>query len=201
MTTIYTYNGQVIREATTGKWFIEPTYVPPVPTDEVQIGNQIWKSKNLAVDDGQGGIYTYTVNYGQGDVTEYYYTWDAAVRVANSISGWHLPDMFEFSTLASSVGGISTAGTKLKSTYGWTTGNGTDEYDFTALPSGAVWYDSTQQSLYSVGTYACFWTSTKFGQTTQAYAVELDTSATFMLSRITYTSNTAGTVRLVKDSQ
>lgn len=31
--------------------------------DEVTIGTQTWMSKNLAIDDGQGGISTRTVNY------------------------------------------------------------------------------------------------------------------------------------------
>ena len=42
--------------------------------DEVTIGTQTCMSKNLAIDDGQGGISTRTVNYGQGDVVEYYNT-------------------------------------------------------------------------------------------------------------------------------
>ena len=71
----------------------------PILPDEVQIGNQIWKSKNLDINDGQGGVYTQTVNYGQGNVTEYYYTWQAATRIANSISGYHLPTIAEFNTL------------------------------------------------------------------------------------------------------
>ena len=110
----------------------------PAPTfDEVTIGSQTWMSKNLAIDDGQGGIATRTLNYGQGNVVEYYYTWDAAVRVASSILGWHLPTTDEWYALAEAVGGSSTAGTKLKSTYGWNSdGNGTDDFGFTIFPAG-----------------------------------------------------------------
>ena len=44
-----------------------------------RIGRQAWMSENLAIDDGGEGIY-YNEKNGQ-----YYYTWDAAIRVAKSI--------------------------------------------------------------------------------------------------------------------
>lgn len=126
---------------------------PVPPVDYVTIGDQIWKSKNLAIDDGGTGIYTQTVNYGQGDVLEYYYTWDAAVRVAGLVQGWHLPSRDEWGILAHAVG--SSEGTKLKSTYGWTSGNGTDDYGFSAFPAGMCF----SGAFYSVGTIVNFWTS------------------------------------------
>lgn len=137
------------------KWLIKKA----VPLDEVQIGNQIWKSKNLAIDDGQGGIYTQTVNYGQGEVVEYYYNWDAAVRIAASIPGWHLPSSAEWETLVAAIGGKSTAGDKLKSTYGWDwNGNGTDDFGFAAFPAG-YWESSSFKSLDE---YAYFWTTREY---------------------------------------
>lgn len=144
--------------------------------DYVVIGNQRWMKKNLAIDDGEGGIYTQTVNYGHGDVTEYYYTWEAAVRVANSIPGWHLPSTEEFETLIETVG-QSTAGTKLKSTYGWAVsqyfdGNGTDDYGFTGLPAG--YYDSRYyDSIEEIGYETYFWTSTEYSSTV-AYSYGLE---------------------------
>ena len=71
--------------------------------------------------------------------------------------GWHLPDSTEWNTLFSAVGGKSTAGKMLKSTYDWPSGSkGTDAFDFSALPArsrlcneGAGWYD------------AYFWSSTE----------------------------------------
>ena len=133
--------------------------IHPEPTfDEVTIGSQTWMSKNLAVDDGQGGIYTKTVNYGQGDVTEYYYEWDSAVRVAATVSGWHLPTKAEWDSLETALGGSFRAGTKLKSTYGWyEDGNGTDKYRFCALPAGHLAVNGTNDNLYKE---AQFWTST-----------------------------------------
>ena len=64
----------------------------------VKIGNQVWMQENLAIDDGDEGI-TYNPDNGQ-----YYYTWDAAMRVATSINGWHLPSAEEWNTAAEVCG-------------------------------------------------------------------------------------------------
>ena len=167
---------------------------PAIPY--VTIGNQIWMSVNLAIDDGQGGITTKTVQYdvySEEEVVEYYYTWDAAVRVANSIAGWHLPSNDEWTTLVNTVG--SSPGKKLKSTYGWNnSGNGTDDYGFCALPAGSV----NGGTLSNFGTYAYIWTSSTSGSS--AYRRRLSYSSSTSVQ-----SNTAGkyygySVRLVKDS-
>ena len=59
----------------------------------VKIGDQTWMSENLAIDDGGEGIY-----YNHNN-KEYYYTWDAAVRIAGAIPGWHLPTCEEWNTV------------------------------------------------------------------------------------------------------
>lgn len=169
---------------------------PPEPTDEVQIGNQIWKSKNLAIDDGQGGIYTQTVNYGQGDVTEYYYTWDAAVRVAASIQGWHLPTVAEWDALANSLGPASSVGIKLKSTYGWKDdGNGTDDYGFAAFPAGY----HNPNGFFMKNSYSDFWTATETSST-QANFRRFKNDSGSMAYSTGSKSKTHHSVRLVKDA-
>lgn len=189
MQTIYTFNDKVLKNSVSGKWLIKK----PAPADEVKIGDQIWKTTNLAIDDGQGGIYTQTVNYGQGNVVEYYYTWDAAVRIASSISGWHLPTTEEWTTLATEVGGQLVAGDKLKSTYGWESGNGTDDYNFAAFPAG-YWYSGSFDSLNS---FAGFWTSTENG-TYNAYYCSFSTTESMYTTRIYKTL--ACSIRLIKDA-
>lgn len=54
---------------------------------EMTVGNFVIMAKNLDIDDGLGGIAVSDEHpeYGR------YYTWDAAVRVAGKIKGWHLP--------------------------------------------------------------------------------------------------------------
>lgn len=66
----------------------------------VTIGNQIWMAENLAIDDGGEGIYHSL------ETNEYYYTWDAAMRIANSIPGWHLPTTQEWNDVALSCNAI-----------------------------------------------------------------------------------------------
>ena len=182
-TTIYTSNGKILVNGSNNKWLKAPVVVP------VQVGNQIWSNKNLAIDDGGAGISTATINYGQGDVVEHYYTFDAAVRVAASVTGWHLPTKDEWQTLISYIG--SSNKNKLKSTYGWSnSGSGTDDYGFSAFPAG-----NSTDHLYK--TAANFWSSTgDSGDEEKGYLVIL--SSVFAL----YTGNKTNgySIRLIKDS-
>ena len=54
---------------------------------EMKVGDFVILAENLNIDDGLGGIAVSDEHpeYGR------YYTWDAAVRVARKIKGWHLP--------------------------------------------------------------------------------------------------------------
>lgn len=179
-----------IAQAYVGSTLVFQLASPP-SIDSVTIGSQTWMSKNLAIDDGQGGIYTQTVNYGQGDVVEYYYTWEAALRVANSVDGWHLPTSSETNTLSSTVG--TTPGTKLKSTYGWSSGNGTDIYGFGAFPAG--YYNSG--SFYSFKQLSLFWTADE-GSAANAYQYGFRTNSS--MSKFNVAKTQGVTLRLIKDS-
>lgn len=138
----------------------------PGPTDEVQIGTQIWKTSNLAIDDGHGGIKVVndvTVN-GVNLGTQYYYTAEAALRVANTITGWHIPSLSEYSTLINFIRNTYSLTTqeictKLRSNYAWSS-NGTDDYGFCALPLGG--YNDSDVALAIGSAYRC-WTSTNYG--------------------------------------
>lgn len=169
--------------------------IPPDPFSPVTIGSQTWMSKNLAVDDGGEGIYTQTFDYGQGPVTQYYYTWPAAVRVAASIEGWHLPTLDEWNALISFAS--PNPGIKLKSTYGWTSGNGTDDYGFTMLPFGARGYPSPEEAAWGVS--AVFWTATPYNNW-GAYEVWCFGGETGMHSHEDGRTTSANTIRLVKDT-
>ena len=140
--------------------------------DYVTIGTAKWLASNLRINDGGTGIYTQTVNYGQGNVTEYYYTYAAALRVANLISGWHLPTVNEWGYLVSQAGN-STAGKNLKSTYGWTAGNGLDTYGFAAFPAG--FYSNVSTGFFGTGKYVDFWQS-GLANSTAAYYREINSA-------------------------
>ena len=56
-------------------------------------------------------------------------------------SGWHIPSNDDWDMLMNYVGGYETAGAKLKAASGWNdyegkSGNGTDDYGFSAMPGG-----------------------------------------------------------------
>ncbi len=76
--------------------------------------------------------------------------------------GWHLPTPEEGKKLLAAVGGQSTAGTTLKSTSSWRkNGNGTDDFGFSALPTGWRWYyEEETYSNEDILTY--FWCSAEY---------------------------------------
>jgi len=148
----------------------------------VVIGTQTWMAQNLNYETADSYCYNdsakYCEKYGR------LYTWAAAMDSVGTWSsngkgcgynktctptypvrgvcptGWHLPKKAEFETLFTVVGGQAVAGTKLKSTSGWNnSGNGTDDYSFSALPAG----DSNYNEDYDgQGHYAVFWSSTEY---------------------------------------
>jgi len=93
----------------------------------VKIGSQTWMAENLNFNTNGSACYrNNSVNcatYGR------LYNWYTARAVCPD--GWHLPSDDEWTTLTNFVG--NDAGIKLKAKNGW---NGTDDYDFSALPGG-----------------------------------------------------------------
>jgi len=189
---LYLFNGKVARFGSGVLGF-----TPPPPVVPVQIGDQIWSNKNLSINDGGEGISTRTVNYGQGDVIETYYTFAAAVRVAASVTGWHLPTKEEWNTLRTYVGVKN--GKKLQSTYGWEENyshqpgkQGTDEYGFTAFP--ALWSTATSSNYRNQVEFLSSTSTSSY-----VYTFGLMTGGDFMSSD--YGSFSIGySVRLIKDS-
>ena len=163
------------------KW-TDPRYVEIGGRDylTVKIGNQQWLAENLDyMFDGlvfnpsdwnsttrnccyfHGGQTPYKSGYGMlyNGYAMKYLNDNCATLLP---SGWHVPSKSEFSTLITAVGGTSVAGKKLKSTSGWASGNGTDDYGFTALPAGALFYYGAWTGDDVMTGY---WTSTANGNT------------------------------------
>jgi uncharacterized protein (TIGR02145 family) len=101
------------------------------------------------------------------------YAWNAAAKACPN--GWHLPSVGEWDGLSQAVGskreeevdgeGMSEfywqgAGKKLKAKSGYDeSGNGTDDYGFSALPGGNGFSDG---SFSLVGLYGYWWTSEEY---------------------------------------
>jgi len=110
----------------------------------------------------------------QANCAEYgrLYNWTTAMNGAASSTsapsgvrgvcpaGWHLPSRAELEVMMAHIGGDYTGGKKLKTTSDWNwdylnnvSGNGTDDYGFSALPSGS----GTSGGSYSRAGYMGYW--------------------------------------------
>lgn len=187
----------------------------------VKIGNQLWMAENLDYKwTGLtiGGSYDpYEENphawYYNNDEATYgidgtykcglLYNWFAAdyleVNKATLLpDGWHVPTSIEFDTLATTVGGTSNAGKKLKALddsvlSNWPSGwNGTDEYGFKVLPSGR--YDDQGFALFNE--YCLLWLSDSYS-TTHAYSINISLSDNVIIGGNYKLSGRV--LRLVKD--
>jgi len=94
-------------------------------------------------------------------------------------AGWHLPTEAEYRALFTTVGGKSTAGKMLRSTRDWNgIVDGTDAFNFAALPAGYFYVGPSSNWSYlrgiyaGSGTYAYFWSSTP-SKTYTAYSMGL----------------------------
>jgi len=154
------------RDNTTYKW--------------VKIGEQTWMAENLnyAVE----GVKCYNNEPANCTIYGKLYDWATAMALpadcnsnfCNSQvgakhqgicqSGWHIPSDVEWSMLIDFAGGSSVAGTKLKAKSGWNnkgdkSGNGTNDYGFSALPGGFV---NSVGSFTNVGNDGYWWSSSEY---------------------------------------
>ena len=127
----------------------------------IKIGNQTWMTENLRYDTTSSRLNPVnpSVSYGR------LYDWNIAIKIAPS--GWHLPSDSEWNELEMALGMPATGtalwrgtdhGTKMKSTTGWNSGNGTNTSGFNAFPAG-YYYSG---SFSYLGDYAYFWSSTEY---------------------------------------
>jgi uncharacterized protein (TIGR02145 family) len=122
----------------------------------VKIGKQTWMAQNLNYQTKDGSwcyndSASYCKQYGR------LYDWKTAKTVCPK--GWKLPSRRDWDKL------VATAGKKLKSKSGWnhwddgSSGNGTDEYGFSALPGGRR---SSDGDFNLAGYRSRWWTATEY---------------------------------------
>ncbi|MBS7786570.1 fibrobacter succinogenes major paralogous domain-containing protein [Flavobacterium sp. CYK-55] len=165
----------------------QPASRPSVPVQaaEVQIGNQIWMTKNLNVsrykngdiipqvqDPSQwtnltsGAWCYYQNNTANGIVYGKLYNW-YAVNDPRGLAptGYHVPSDAEWTTLTTFLGGEALAGNKMKATTGWATYPGitnTNSSGFTGLPGGFRYDGGT---FFSIGYDGTWWSSSEYSTT------------------------------------
>ncbi|MDR2594074.1 MAG: fibrobacter succinogenes major paralogous domain-containing protein [Fibromonadaceae bacterium] len=165
-------------------------YKPPV-----QIGDQVWMAENLnyKVDGSKCGgndHKLYDENTINCDKFGRLYNWATAMGIDAKYnrqmwngsdvkhrgicpSGWHLPSNNEWQMLIDFVGGVETAGTKLKATSDWNSYSGvpfgTDTYGFSAMPGG---YGYSDGGFYDVGNYGDWWGASEAGSYNAYYLIK-----------------------------
>jgi uncharacterized protein (TIGR02145 family) len=129
----------------------------------VVIENQTWMAENLNFQTSSG---SWCYENSADSCAKYgrLYTWSAAKTTCPN--GWHLPSNLEWGILVDYAGGENVAGKKLKSTSGWNwndddnvSGNGTDDFGFSALPGG---FRRSGGSFGYAGQYGGWWTATEY---------------------------------------
>ena len=178
----------------------------------VSINGVIWTAENLdfkasGINIGPSGMpgtpaawyynndeATYGVN---GNKYGLLYNWLAVKYLDDNrdvlMPGWHVPTYVEWDNLKNAVGGSSVAGTKLKSSIGWSSGNGTDDFDFTVFPAG----NRSSGVFESIGSGSIFWTISEYSSS-KAMSRIFNTQAS--MNSNNHDKHLLGcSVRLVKD--
>jgi len=149
----------------------------------VTIDTQTWMAENLNYNTNTTGSKCYNNDETNCDTYGRLYYWEttmagSASSTANPSgvqgvcpSGWHLPSAAEWNVLMKFVNPscsdnstCADAGTKLKATSGWNSnrnksGNGTDNYGFSALPGG---YGSASGSFNIIGDVGTWWSASEY---------------------------------------
>jgi len=128
----------------------------------VKIGKQTWMAQNLNYQTEDGSW----CNENSADrCKKYGRLYDGWTAKKACPAGWKLPSNQDWENLLTAVGGKATAGKKLKSKRDWNenngmTGNGTDDFGFSALPAGGR---DSEGSFYHAGNDGYWWTATERG--------------------------------------
>jgi len=164
----------------------------------VKIGTQIWMAENLNYDAENSKCYE-----NKPENCEKYgrlYDWETAMKACPY--GWHLPSDKEWQVLVNFAGGKKVAGKKLKAKSGWNSyegksGNGMDEYGFSALPGGHCNVNLGSLHFYNVGYFGLWRSATEAGSN---YTYQLSMSNVFEYTEL-YDVGKVGltSVRCVKD--
>ena len=181
---------------------------------KVTIGGVTWMAENLRYASSTG---SYCYGGTAGNCTTYgrLYTWAAFVGKSETEcgygytcslgegniqgvcpTGWHVPSKKEWEKLVSDVASSSTVAAKnLKSKSYWTSGAGSDSYEFTALPAGSR---DPQGDFGDLGSRTQFWTVT-VQNNNFAYSVTITAASDAVYINTDWNKKRAFSVRCIKD--
>ncbi len=201
------------------KWLCDNwVKISPKQYGYTYFSDSIWTNKNLEVDDGGPGIYKVDNVIGRDGTnfgTQYYYTFEAAKRIVDTIPGWHLPrctgKYYEVDTWDNLDTHIKV--NNIKSDYGWYMPpnyyNGNNSSGFNALPVGFMLMEGGSMILpgYAVGQCTWFVSASQTGggcsPAGYSYVAAIQYDANHINDNGSYVPSThyggAYSVRLVKD--
>jgi uncharacterized protein (TIGR02145 family) len=136
----------------------------------VEIGNQIWMAENLNY--AAPNSLCYEKDEANCRKNGRLYDWNTARGTCPG--GWRLPTARDWEDLVRKAGGWKAAGSKLKSNTDW---NGSNDFGFAALPSGARICGGTGFGL--LGENAYWWSSTERGRD-NAVGMAMDSNYDFV---------------------
>lgn len=115
-------------------------------------------------------------NYGSFTIYGWLYNWYVGVSALNiANTGWHMPTRANWTTLATTLGGLGVAGGKLKETgtFHWLTPNtgATNSSGFTGMPGGYRYVNGT--NYYDMTKWGRWWTADSY-TSTAAYGFGID---------------------------
>ena len=169
----------------------------------VMIGKKVWMAENLRFD--APGSECLELNQKSCERFGRYYTWAQAVGATPNCNqnvckliyetnfrgicpdGWHIPTDSDWIHLTTYVNSKSNGrgAEVLKSTYGWRLGNGTNESNFNALPSG---FRFANGNFLDLGVKARFWSVSQINEM-QATSWELSHRGNGLVQIDDYKSN------------
>jgi uncharacterized protein (TIGR02145 family)/uncharacterized repeat protein (TIGR02543 family) len=180
------------------QWAQEPEPCPGTPTvkdvdgntyNTVKVGSQCWMRENLKTTKYQTEevipvIFDYlewnalsagALCFYNNDTTNFekygaLYNGFAANTGILCPAGWKIPSNSDWETLALCLGGVSNAGYYMKTSYDWNSnGNGINSSDFSALPAGRRFYNTSNYS--EQGTTTGFWSEENNSNTNKAVSL------------------------------
>ena len=183
----------------------------------VNIGTQTWMAENLKptkLNDGtsisiisdnaswlnsnSSGMCWFNNESGNKNTLGALYNWYTVNTNKLCPTGWHVPNEAEWTILINYCGGLSQAGAKLKEKglSHWNDPNlgATDDFSFTALPSGMRYNSGT---FSNSGSLAVWWTSSE-SDNSNSWSFSAVSGAIFA-NKMTFTKQYGLSVRCIKD--